>query len=220
MANQGGGGDLNTLLLLRGDSSVDVSTYNCTINLPDSSPKITTGGKFDKCFNWDGSVWFTFDVLLPKIISGEFTVECWVYPTTLPSNGFYITICDFCDHRVLYYELFEDGLHQPAYFVGNGGSSWLQTNIVWATIGVNIQNSNWYHIALVGDGTKVHSYINGVRTNTSVSYPTFVNNKLRIGNIALAMNRRMRGKMSEFRVSDIARYSGNSFTPPTEPFTT
>lgn len=214
MANQGGVPlDINTLLLLRGDSTTDVSMYNCSISV-DGTAAIDNNGKFDKALYWNSSATFHLDVTLPKTLSGEFTVEMWVLQETTPGSKYFISICDFCNHLTLYWEMWDGYSRLESYFIGNG-SSWIDINLRWVN---TLANNQWYHIALVGDGTYVHSYVNGVKTTTSTAYPTFSNELLRIGNIGLSMSRYMRGYISEFRISDIARYSGNSFTPPTEPF--
>lgn len=215
MANQGGVPlDINTLLLLRGDSTTDVSMYNCSISV-DGTAAIDNSGKFNKALHWNSSATFHLDVTLPKILSGEFTVEMWVLQETTPVGNVFRSICDFCNHTTLYWEMWDGYSRIESYFIGNG-SSWIDIDLRWVN---TLANNQWYHIALVGDGTYVHSYVNGVKTKTSTAYPTFSNELLRIGEIKYTgLIRNMRGKISEFRVSDIARYSGNSFTPPTEPF--
>lgn len=213
MANQGGGGDLNTIFLLRGNEIADASAYNCQITAS-GTPIISDNGRFDKALYWNATAAYYLDAILPKTLSGKFTVECWLMQETTPYYKNYVALCDFCSHSCFYCEV-NEGWFGPAYFVGNG-SAWLQTNIMWAA---GIGNNTWHHVAFVGDGARVASYFNGVCTNLSSPYPTFTNANLRVGNIALAMSRYMRGYISEFRVSDIMRYTEN-FTPPTEPFTT
>lgn len=69
----------------------------------------------------------------------------------------------------------------------------------------------WSHIAIVASGGSVKTYFNGVlrATGTAVAGA--------LGNITLGSGDYASGWVDGFRVSNIARYTGD-FTPPTVPF--
>lgn len=210
--------DVHTLLLMHGNDLTDASMYQCSITNTGSTIGISSSGKYDKALSWGSTTNGYLDVVLPKTLGTTFTVECWIYLSDLTNS--YKTICDFNGHSRLFWEIWETN-RGPCFFVGNG--SWQQTNIMWgnpASVALNqaaFSINNWYHVALVGNGSNVKSYVNGNLTTTSAFYPVFVNQNLRIGNIAMDLSRYYRGLISEFRVSDIQRYTSN-FTPPTAPF--
>jgi hypothetical protein len=79
------------------------------------------------------------------------------------------------------------------------------------------------HVALTWDGTTVRTFVNGVRDSLtgalSVANTGNPAAPLVIGtNTVSSGNRSYWGSASEFRLSNIARYTAN-FTPPTQRFT-
>jgi len=75
------------------------------------------------------------------------------------------------------------------------------------------------HIALVGDGTFLTFYVDGVLKYHGLDLGPFNADRVQLGNPYIsAATVQAQGFMEEFRLSDIAEYAGNSFTPPALPF--
>jgi len=82
--------------------------------------------------------------------------------------------------------------------------------------------TTWHHVAYVWDGVDNHSvYIDGTRgINVTETDIASADRPLRIGNEFDSISSRgWDGNIDEFRVSNVAKYSGASFTAPTAPFT-
>jgi hypothetical protein len=78
-------------------------------------------------------------------------------------------------------------------------------------------NDQWYHIAIVRDGTTTKLYVDGTETlSVSDSYDYSSRRYLLLGG-GFDGSYDMYGYMDEFRVSYMARYTSD-FTAPTEPF--
>ena len=81
-------------------------------------------------------------------------------------------------------------------------------------------NTNWNHFAVISDGSNVSLFFNGIKKATSsIRSVSFCSANFSIGgreiygdtpNVA-------KSNIDEFRISDIARWTGN-FTPPTKPY--
>jgi len=83
--------------------------------------------------------------------------------------------------------------------------------------GTGVALGVWIHYALVGDGTNIKVYINGVLTGSTYTHPSWpsTNNFLNIGFDA---DTGSNAYINDVRVSSGVAYSGN-FTPPSSPFT-
>jgi len=82
--------------------------------------------------------------------------------------------------------------------------------------GTGVALGVWTHYALVGDGTNIKVYTNGVLTGSTYTHPSWpsTNNFLNIGFDADGGSN---AYINDLRISDIAVYTAN-FTPPTSPF--
>jgi hypothetical protein len=145
--------------------------------------------------------------------TGDFTIECWVYPTSNPANG----VGNIFDFRT--------GTTASA-LVGRITSS-LQLmfydgpgNVETAFTTRSITLNTWQHIAYVRSGNTVYGYINGllagsvgVTSNLGSSQPFYIG-----ANQTAGYN--FNGYISNFRVvKGVAVYTG-VFTPPTSPLGT
>ena len=88
--------------------------------------------------------------------------------------------------------------------------------------------NTWNHIALVRDGTTIYFYINGSRDATTITSYAGVAWGTASGGETMFIGRGygvadadslFKGHISNLRSSDIARYSGTTYTVPTSPFT-
>lgn len=140
--------------------------------------------------------------------AGNFTVECWIYPTNVGYQynsifgvGTYLT--GFMFRQT--YNQFE------AYITG--------TQVIGLTA-TTVSNGAWYHLALVRNGTAVTIYLNGVSIGTGTSSASISPTSAAIiGASAHATTEVYQGYISNLRyIVGTALYTG-AFTPPTAPLT-
>lgn len=207
--------DPNTLLLLNGwnegaDSHYDSSMYKRPVT--GHTDIINPGVMFNYAYDYTGDPNSYLDVQLP--IQGDFTIEYWINPHDLTdlidqaiiSNNYAIT-------SYLWYAN-QGALHML-------GDSLYTEGLLTADWDVSInkgyfQINQWYHIAIVGDGTTVKSYVDGQLMNQSflVTQPNFTRENFRIGDsMAYGVSAPLNAMLAEIRISKKARYSSN-FTPP------
>jgi len=154
-------------------------------------------------------------------VSGEITIECFVYFTTFNSSG---AITDANT-------IIQAGA--PAYYGLAGFGAWAENTGASTTrailgassyYGVNTITSSttafslstWHHVALNRSGNRVDLFVDGVSVATTNSSNTFQGNPffggMDYGNIT-------NGFFDEIRYTQgVAQYKSGNFTPPTEPF--
>jgi PKD repeat protein len=146
----------------------------------------------------------------------QFTVEAWVYPgpnsITSPNKGLF-------SMRIA-------GIYCPFELRLNGTSlTWLvaDSNLGnWAAIstlsGVNLVQNSWNHVALVGNGTTLNVYVNGIASSTTATQAAWPVTARTLYFGAGGDGQLVDTYLDEIRVTTgVARYS-NNFTPPTAPF--
>jgi hypothetical protein len=143
-----------------------------------------------------------------QVLGGDFTVEMWVYPTTITgSNRTFLFL--------------ENGSNSAAFFMyGATGYVGLDINNV-ATYNLGstaITTNSWQHLAFVRSGSTLTAYINGTSVGTAtVTASLGSSGIMRIGAGASASAPYF-GYFDEMRVTKgYARYTAN-FTAPTSPF--
>lgn len=226
--------DSNTLLLLHGNEFVNASQLSGVTVTNVNSVQISNDGKFDKAFYWPSSGagyqgWIDCDIgSANKVINGIFTIDCWLKISNTTKT--YKVVCDLGDHYTCYFDATENNKYTQVNN-GNGTSfSWnTGAHDLWGIGGdynTCLFTANvWTHVAIVGNGTNTRFYKDGVQqlcstpANGIINYVmSMANGKIRIGNIAYpGLNRQFRGYISEFRFSNVARWTEN-FTPPTQPY--
>lgn len=144
--------------------------------------------------------------------TGDFTIECWIYPTQLSSDDL-TTIVDFRD---------SGGGNGPAVFIENGGSTIMfydgsDNNSVFGNTVIPL--NQWTHVVAQRSSSVWQIYINGNEDSASV----YISNNgdlpssspCRIGTAVDSPGnyRNFFGYIDELRVTKgVARYSTN-FTP-------
>jgi len=141
---------------------------------------------------------------------GQFTVECWLYPTSLSQGGSY-------------------GLIVGTIFPSSGWSIQLVHNtgvIRWDTYSVTVSSASnaisasiWQHIAVTRDSSNVlRIFVNGTQVASSTVTENYATSGwLGIGQSqnSIASDRYFRGYIDDLRITKgIARYTAN-FTPQT-----
>jgi hypothetical protein len=147
--------------------------------------------------------------------AGNFTIECWVYPTAWNVNT--SVIWDYRTNggaatNVPIMALSAAGVPTLSFSPGSA---------VTITGSTALTLNAWNHLALARSGTSVVLYLNGVSIGTATSSATFGIQTLAIGNpISGATNYSQAGFISNFRiVKGVAVYTG-AFTTPTSPLGT
>ena len=138
-----------------------------------------------------------------NVLGSSFTIECWFYLSEAQSNVGLISKHDGSDGYIIR----------------------LDTNFVrWYTslgsvdISYSFNQGQWYHIAVVSDGTTGTMYIDGqAQGSTFSTNGTNVTSALQIGRTNTVTNDFL-GYIGDVRITNTAVYT-SSFTPPTEALT-
>jgi len=140
-------------------------------------------------------------------LSGDFTVEGWIYHSDNSVNLGPICIGDISTTSGLY------------LYISTGNVLYLYLNGVQNFTGVtNAQLGSWIHLATVRVGTTVTVYVNGVNVYTvtgvlTITGATYIGSSNFSGTFYGT-----KGFISDVRVTNNAVYTAN-FTPPTAPLT-
>lgn len=199
------GNDVNTLLLLHGEDLTDASQYarvltNSGVTVSDAQSKF--GGK-SLYFNGSNAYLKT-----ACLITGNqpFTIDCWAYPTAVRNNT-----------------VWSHGGTNAVAVTGGGVELYGAGTLIYYCSGFLVQGGSytankWHHVAIVGDGTNITLYLNGVSIGTYSGGYNFATYEEIIGANASAYGQEnFQGYIDELRISNIARWTSN-FTPPTEPY--
>ncbi|MFH0790210.1 MAG: LamG-like jellyroll fold domain-containing protein [Candidatus Omnitrophota bacterium] len=150
--------------------------------------------------------------------AGDFTIDCWVRPTSVTAGDFLIGNADYSERS--------DGwLIGTDGGVGDGGriAFYAMYSGGWkvSCIGVHGMSVNtWHHIAVVRNGTSVKIYVDGIQKANSIDNPvtsiTKTSGNLQIGQSPSGNAYAFNGWLDEFRITKgIARWTA-PFTPPTQ----
>jgi hypothetical protein len=151
------------------------------------------------------------------VISGDFTIEAWIYPRNYTADMSIITnLTDDSSITVNQFQIW--------YTYGGpsqGTIDWRFGATTWKS-GTTVAVDTWHHIALVRSGGTTKMYVNGTSDGNTSSNTndlgTTTYDKLYFGIIQATGNNEFYQNMDEIRVSTVARYTGN-FTPSTSEFT-
>jgi hypothetical protein len=144
--------------------------------------------------------------------TNDFTVECFVYPT----NNFSV-ICDLLPGSA--------GLFRLATWTGGNLALDINKQGVGAfdirTTGGNINYNAWNHVAVCRSGTSLKLYSNGSLIHTETGGDWDYGTGDAYSNIGRwnTTGDVLNGYISNFRVKNSALYTGNTYTVPTEGFT-
>lgn len=153
----------------------------------------------------------------------DYTIECWFNANTL-ANGIsgYLLSQNLVDR--IGFDIYVQGTASGyanirATHNTSSGSSGLTSN--GNPYGKTVQYNQWYHMALVREGTSHSLYFDGVKVASDSSA---VSDKLLSGAMRIGANVSGAGLFSgyidEVRFTqNMALYSGNTYTVPTNPFT-
>jgi hypothetical protein len=146
-------------------------------------------------------------------LSGDFTVEGWIYRTTASGNGNYVF--------GLGNDTFSGG---ATFFVDTSGYLRIYTSQAHLLAGTSglAQLNSWNHIAFVRSSNTLRAYLNGVQVDSAswsatISGTAYINAELN-GNPTATVYFGSAGYISNSRIGTTAVYT-TAFTPPTAPLT-
>ena len=217
----------NTVLLLNGDGTngaqnntfVDSSTNNFTIT---RNGNVTQGSFSPYGDRWSAFFDGTGDYLsIPDsntwAFAGDFTVEAWVYPTSLGAE------------RIIISQWFGGTTANTAFTIDFQSTNKVRAIFSSGGTMATINSSStytanaWYHISAVRSGSTITLYVNGLNEGTvtlsgainNIAYPLYIGALNNQGALASPFV----GYISNARIlKGTALYTSN-FTPPTSPLT-
>lgn len=140
--------------------------------------------------------------------SGDFTVECWMYPSGTQGANATVT----------------QGASSGAFQIGYDGSTQFGSAsalVAWDVQSTTLPTVNaWNHVAISRSGSTLRAFIGGTLTASATrtgGYSGGTGSAERIGQNNTGTAFPFAGYVQEYRVSNIARYTSN-FTPSSTPF--
>ena len=211
----------NTTVLLNGTSAgiVDATTKNVLETVGDAkiSTAVAKFGGSSMYFDGTGDYLSIPNNINLYVGAGDFTYECWVYPTVGSGTMGLISkrVNSTGGYSGANIEL--SGLN-PRILISTNGTSWASTS----TSSISVTQNAWNHVAMTRLDTTVTVWVNGISgLVTTISGTVFTGTaNMTIGARAIDGTGLLTGYMQDVRITKgIARYTAN-FTPPTSPFTT
>ena len=210
-------------LLLHGNGTngsttfTDSSSYNHTVTANGDAKISTTQSKFGGAsmyFDGSGDYLSVPDDTSLHLGSDDFTFEFWTYLNS--TNGHFINkrVSTSANVQYLYFTISGGTLY---LYATSNGSSWnIASNFNFGN--TTLSTGQWYHIALVRNGTEIATYVNGIKSPNTITTSAAIHNgstnSLRIAG-DVPYNNYLNGYIDDFRITKgVARYTGN-FNPPT-----
>ena len=205
-------------MLLHGDGTnggqnntfLDSSTNNFTITRNGN----TTQGSFSPYgSNWSNYFDGSGDSLTAPsgaCISGtgDFTAECWIFPTTVPGS-YNIIGCSDSTNGLTMFGLNANG----TIFYGRSGTS------VQGTTSNSLNYNTWNHIAISRSSSTLKMFINGVQGFSGTETYSYASRTVRIGTDGGGSALPYTGYISNFRIIQGSALYTSNFTPSTSPLT-
>ena len=182
-------------------------------------PYATTYPQLDSV-RFDGTGYIDYgnaasSALTTNLWANAWTIEAWVYLNSYASTA--ATIWAKSSSLTVF-----DGF----LWINSAGQTIFQYNSgsgQSAAISAIVSLRTWTHVALTYDGTNSNIYVGGTFGGTSVSganMPFTPTQNFQFGAMASGTNYFINGNLADVRVSNVARYTGSTYTVPSAPFTT
>jgi hypothetical protein len=188
------------------DASIIDKSQSSNLKLLGDTTGSTTQVKFanTKSIYADGSGDFV-EVPIDPIGTGDFTVECWVYPTFLTTYSGIFTGATIGDH--------------PGPTIAND-LWWLGSNtgaVGFSNSGGKLQLNQWQHVAISREGSAARAFYNGTLFDTQTTAMNLTQTTILLFARYTGQDNPSGGYIQDFRLTKgLARYTA-SFTPPTAP---
>jgi len=185
-----------------------------TVGNAQVSTSVVKFGTGSMSFDGSGDYLTSYNTNLHLFGTQDFTVECWVYPNSFPSEAAIISTAHPTDYQGFTLNVGTSG--NIIIALGSGGSWTVAASSGTGTLSA----TQWQHLALTRSGNVFRIFINGTQTWTttnSISL-TNTNNLMAIGGRTVAGGQYFNGYIDDLRITKgIARYT-TTFTPPTKAF--
>lgn len=161
---------------------------------------------------------------------GDFTMEAWIYPTSMPasgiSNDWSVFRFGYEATGVLNVMMKNGGSASTGaiyYNYNASGSTAFLGPATYNTVPQSVTSNQWTHLAIVRTGTALKCFVNGTQVSTDTSLSTVVgnNNPFVVGSAVVTSGtapnatNSFKGYMQGVRYTPgVARYT-TTFTPPT-----
>jgi hypothetical protein len=153
--------------------------------------------------------------LTTNLWANAWTIEAWVY------------ISSYTDSRLVLRETILGGNTDWTLGVNTSGVPYTNSNTVLLTVGSAIPLNTWTHLAATYDGSKSNIYQGTSGTSSTVASSTPLGSNMvftptynfRVGGGAAAGGQ-INGNLADVRVSNVARYTGTTYSVPSQPFST
>jgi len=144
--------------------------------------------------------------------TGDFTVEAWLYPNSVPGGGVNndMTVFGHFGSPTMFFYISNNNLTPTLWNGSNGyGSS------------IDLQLKSWNHVAWVRESSTLKIYVNGVEGLSQASYTTDFNAATAplTGKSSANSTRYYNGYIADLRVVKGTAVYTSAFTPPTAPLT-
>jgi hypothetical protein len=167
-------------------------------------------------FNGSGNLLTIADNAAWDLGNGDFTLETWI-KSTQTTSGYFTALGQWSSGSSNSW-----GIRYASQDVGTGWSFFYSTNgsNYTTTMGSDISDGQWHHIAVTRTGGKLRTFTDGLLNTTRSTTDTFFNGTtlMKIGGQGSAGNY-FDGQLSNLRLVKGTAVYTSSFRPPTEPLT-
>jgi hypothetical protein len=192
-----------------------------TVGNAQISTSVKKYGTGSLAFDGTGDYLQTVDTPNIELGGGNFTLEAWIYPTSLTSGNFILSkqtnVSTASGYAFRVLDSTSGGnASKLAFYASSNGSTW---DIVAITATTALSTNTWYHVAVTRSGSSFTIWLNGVSDGTGTSSTAIQDNTnpLCIG-AAPGGGGTYTGYIDDLRITKgVARYTA-TFTAPTAPF--
>ena len=147
--------------------------------------------------------------------TGDFCIEFWCYFNSVASNQ-RLGGGDLQSGGNFNWAIYTTSSGQLDYYLGTGGAGW---DIASAKSIGAISTGQWYHVALVRNGSTFNGYLNGVSGSSTTSSASLGANLTNGAFFGTQGSSNYNGYLDDIRITKgIARYNTANFTVPTAAF--